>query len=207
MGQSPTNADAEELIRSLDKDRSGNLSVTEFAEAWWRQEKARVNDFDEAMSLAFKVFDVDGDGCITAGELREKLTTLGEVMTDEEVDELLREADADNSGVINLEEFRCMKCWAAVDPDSGNIGSPIATERLPALGSPIASPVSTDHSPVRTQSMPGSHMRRKLPEEAQRQRMEPSPDRREFRRSKSSDVSPRNSGSGRPNASMISTVV
>jgi calmodulin len=33
------------------------------------------------------------------------LTELGEKMTDEDIDELIREADSDNDGIINYEEF------------------------------------------------------------------------------------------------------
>ena len=33
------------------------------------------------------------------------MTTLGEKLTDEEVDEMIREADVDNDGQINYEEF------------------------------------------------------------------------------------------------------
>ncbi|CAN8026142.1 unnamed protein product, partial [Ixodes persulcatus] len=42
---------------------------------------------------AFRVFDRDGHGFITTAELRHVVTTLGERMTDEEADELTREAD------------------------------------------------------------------------------------------------------------------
>lgn len=38
----------------------------------------------------FQVFDKEGNGYIGAGELRYVLTQLGEKMTDEEVDELLK---------------------------------------------------------------------------------------------------------------------
>ena len=48
---------------------------------------------------------------ITRDELREKLTTLGEKMTDDEVEALLAEADTDGSGSISLEEFKNLPCW------------------------------------------------------------------------------------------------
>ncbi|XP_065297980.1 uncharacterized protein [Dermacentor albipictus] len=54
---------------------------------------------------AFRVFDRDGHGFITTAELRHVVTTLGERMTDEEADELTREADPTNAGHVNYEEF------------------------------------------------------------------------------------------------------
>jgi Ca2+-binding EF-hand superfamily protein len=55
---------------------------------WWRQ-----------------VFDKDNDGYISAAELRHVLTNIGEKLSDEEVDEMIREADIDGDGQINYEEF------------------------------------------------------------------------------------------------------
>ncbi|KAH7977875.1 hypothetical protein HPB49_003827 [Dermacentor silvarum] len=54
---------------------------------------------------AFRVFDRDGHGFITTAELRHVVTTLGERMTDEEADELVREADPTNAGHVDYEEF------------------------------------------------------------------------------------------------------
>ena len=61
--------------------------------------------------------DKDGNGFISAAELRHIMTNLGEKLTDEEVDEMIREADIDGDGQINYEEFVKMmmaKCaeWA-----------------------------------------------------------------------------------------------
>jgi hypothetical protein len=44
----------------------------------------------EEFIRGFQVFDKEGNGYIGAGELRYVLTQLGEKMTDEEVDELLK---------------------------------------------------------------------------------------------------------------------
>ena len=50
------------------------------------------------------MFDRDGNGFISAAELRHVMTNLGEKLTDEEVDEMIREADVDGDGQINYEE-------------------------------------------------------------------------------------------------------
>lgn len=48
---------------------------------------------DEHLKDAFDLFDRDNDGFIDATDLREILTNLGEKVTDEDIDEMIREAD------------------------------------------------------------------------------------------------------------------
>merc|ERR1712060_688546 len=55
--------------------------------------KMKDTDSEEELKEAFRVFDKDGNGFISAAELRHIMTNLGEKLTDEEVDEMLREAD------------------------------------------------------------------------------------------------------------------
>lgn len=57
------------------------------------------------MLTRLQVFDKDGNGFISAQELRHIMTNLGEKLTDEEVDEMIREADVDGDGQINYDEF------------------------------------------------------------------------------------------------------
>ncbi|KAG7254999.1 hypothetical protein CRUP_034735, partial [Coryphaenoides rupestris] len=60
-------------------------------------------DSEEEIREAFRVFDKDGNGYISAAELRHVMTNLGEKLTDEEVDEMIREADIDGDGQVNYE--------------------------------------------------------------------------------------------------------
>ena len=63
------------------------------------------------------MFDKDGNGFISAAELRHVMTNLGEKLTDEEVDEMIREADIDGDGQINYEEFvKMMMCVCPAAP-------------------------------------------------------------------------------------------
>jgi calmodulin len=51
------------------------------------------------------VFDRDNNGFISAAELRHVMTSIGEKLTDEEVDEMIREADQDGDGRIDCTYF------------------------------------------------------------------------------------------------------
>lgn len=65
--------------------------------------KMKDSDSEEELREAFRVFDKDGNGFISAAELRHVMTNLGEKLTDEEVDEMIREADLDGDGQVNYE--------------------------------------------------------------------------------------------------------
>nr|XP_034326667.1 calmodulin, flagellar-like [Crassostrea gigas] len=54
---------------------------------------------------AFIVFDRDGNGFITAAELRHTIQKTGDKLTDDEVDEMIRAADIDGDGQVSYNEF------------------------------------------------------------------------------------------------------
>jgi len=61
----------------------------------------QIAEFREAFSL----FDKDGDGTIDNEELGTVLRSLGNQPTDEEVEDMIREADEDGNGTIDFAEF------------------------------------------------------------------------------------------------------
>ena len=67
-------------------------------------------DSKEEILKAFKLFDDDETGKISFRNLKRVAKELGENMTDEELAEMIEEADRDGDGEINEEEFlRIMK--------------------------------------------------------------------------------------------------
>ena len=62
------------------------------------------------MVKAFKLFDDDGSGKISFKNLKRVARELGETMTDEELQEMIEEADRDGDGEIGEDDFiRIMK--------------------------------------------------------------------------------------------------
>jgi calmodulin len=54
---------------------------------------------------AFRIFDKNKDGFVDASELKKVTTTLGQKLTNEEVDAFMDEADIDGDGKLSYEEF------------------------------------------------------------------------------------------------------
>merc|ERR1719409_616249 len=106
LGQNPTEAELHDMINEEDADGNGTIDFTEFLALMAR--KMKDTDTEEELKEAFRVFDRDNNGFISATELRHVMTNLGEKLTDEEVDEMIREADIDGDGQVNYKEFVTM---------------------------------------------------------------------------------------------------
>lgn len=65
--------------------------------------KTKDNDFEQETWEAFKVVDRDNDGFISAAELRHLMVSIGEELTDEELDEIIKAGDQDGDGHISCE--------------------------------------------------------------------------------------------------------
>ncbi|RHY21456.1 hypothetical protein DYB32_009809 [Aphanomyces invadans] len=66
---------------------------------------------------AFKFIDLDKNTFIGAAEIRHILICMGELITDAEVDEMVRMVDRDGDGQVSFEEFRKL----VIHPDPGSV--------------------------------------------------------------------------------------
>ncbi|KAI0275835.1 putative calmodulin [Russula aff. rugulosa BPL654] len=87
------------MINEVDADGNGTIDFSEFLTLMAR--KTRHIDSEEEMKEAFNGFDKDGNGFVSVAELRLVMTSIGERLTGEEVEEMLREADIDGDGQVN----------------------------------------------------------------------------------------------------------
>lgn len=103
LGQDPTEREINAMIAEIDEDGDGTISFPEFLCMIVR--KMRDTDGKEEIMEAFKAFDQDGNGFISASELRGIMLGLGEHLSFEEMDEIIAEADLDGDGEIDANEF------------------------------------------------------------------------------------------------------
>ncbi|XP_037946792.1 calmodulin-like [Teleopsis dalmanni] len=104
LGRNPTESQLTEMITQVDVDNSGTIEFPEFLAMMARQMSRDVNS-DQEIRDAFRVFDRNGDGFISAEELRYVMTNMGEKLTLEEANEMIREADLNGDGQIDYNEF------------------------------------------------------------------------------------------------------
>ena len=110
MGQNPTEDELNSLVMEVDLDGNGTIEFPEFLEMM----KLKAREVDQGAELrydrnirrsiatsvnreAFKIFDGDQDGFISTKELKKVASMLGTMLTKEEVEEFMDQADLVNN--------------------------------------------------------------------------------------------------------------
>jgi len=102
LGQNPTESEVKKLVHEHRADERVTFEV--FLPILQAICSRRSSDTTEDFVEGLRHFDKDGNGFISSAELRHLLTTLGERLNDEEVEQLLT-GHEDSHGNINYEEF------------------------------------------------------------------------------------------------------
>ena len=91
LGQNPTVIELQQIIEEVDTDGNGQIDFEEFVNLMG----LRMNEFHtvEELNQAFKIFDSDGDNSISKQDLMNLMKKLGEDLTDEEIEDMIRVGD------------------------------------------------------------------------------------------------------------------
>ncbi|KAI7970225.1 hypothetical protein EIK77_008452 [Talaromyces pinophilus] len=125
LGQNPTEAELQDIVNELDVDHTGTIdfdgdtaSPTQHIVILLTYQpefltmmihKGKATDEEAELRAAFEVFDQDGSGTISADEMRRVMKSIGEELTDAEIDEMIKEADTDGNGTIDCESPDCFQ--------------------------------------------------------------------------------------------------
>uniref|UniRef100_A0A182IXC1 EF-hand domain-containing protein n=2 Tax=Anopheles atroparvus TaxID=41427 RepID=A0A182IXC1_ANOAO len=102
LGQNPTESDVKKFTMQLKPDERVSFEV--FLPIYQAISKQRTAETADDFIEGLRHFDKDASGFISSAELRHLLTTLGEKLGDDEVEQLLQNQE-DSQGNVNYEEF------------------------------------------------------------------------------------------------------
>lgn len=103
LGQNPTEAEIHEMLNEADIDMNGNIEFPEFVSMMAK--KIKDIDVEEELIEAFRVLDKEGNGMVALKDLRNALTKNGDKMTLQEINEIMGDAQVDEDGQFNYEDF------------------------------------------------------------------------------------------------------
>ena len=101
-GASPSQQELEMVIQSSG-DQSNLITFEKFIDIY--EKLINNQDSEDDIINELKKLDKNGKGNITVNDLKSLLANYGEVLTKEEIDDIIQEANADKSGNINIEKF------------------------------------------------------------------------------------------------------
>ena len=103
LGFESSKEELRKLVSQVDRDGSGAVDFTEFLDIM--TSKMGDRDSREEMIKAFRLFDDDETGKISFRNLKRVALELGESISDEELQEMIDEADRDGDGEVSQDEF------------------------------------------------------------------------------------------------------
>uniref|UniRef100_A0A8B9R3M1 EF-hand domain-containing protein n=1 Tax=Anas platyrhynchos TaxID=8839 RepID=A0A8B9R3M1_ANAPL len=111
LGYMPTEMELIEISQHIKMRMGGRVDFEDFVQMMGpklREETAHMVGVRE-LKIAFREFDMNGDGEISSAEMREAIAALlGEQLKAQEVDEILQDVDLNGDGRVDFDEFVMM---------------------------------------------------------------------------------------------------
>ncbi|KAM7252623.1 hypothetical protein ACFE04_008132 [Oxalis oulophora] len=104
LGFKPSTAEVDGLMKALDKDGNGHIDLDEFVEVFSHDDESD----DKVLKDAFDLYDLDGNGVISADELQLVMKRMGEKCSLAEAKKMISSVDEDGDGNVDFEEFKKM---------------------------------------------------------------------------------------------------
>ncbi|XP_077156493.1 uncharacterized protein LOC143819153 [Paroedura picta] len=108
LGFETNKGEVRKIIAETGKEGCSFINFDEFLSIILK--KMSEKDNKEEVLKAFQLFDTEGKGKISFKNLKDAISETGEEISDEELQEMIEEADCDGDGEIDQKEFlRIMK--------------------------------------------------------------------------------------------------
>jgi Ca2+-binding EF-hand superfamily protein len=103
MNQNPNEEELNQILKEFDKDCSGFLEFSEFLQIV--AYNINESNTEEELLEGLKIIDRDQDGIISCEDLKLFLTCVGERLSEDEADNLLRDLDPRGEGFIRYSDL------------------------------------------------------------------------------------------------------
>ncbi|KAF9677460.1 hypothetical protein SADUNF_Sadunf08G0110000 [Salix dunnii] len=124
LGHEASEEELQNMITELDADGDGFIDLQEFVAL--NTQGVDTDEVMENLKDAFSVYDIDGNGSISAEELHKVMASLGEPCSMAECRKMISGVDRDGDGMIDFEEFKVMMMvgarWDSMDTLGGTGG-------------------------------------------------------------------------------------
>ena len=111
LGAPPGPGEVRRMMDEMDTDRDGFVDLAEFVAFHCGAQPAEGQDDGAAeaeLREAFRMYDADRNGLISARELHRVLRQLGDKCSVADCSRMIRSVDADGDGSVNFDEFKKM---------------------------------------------------------------------------------------------------
>ena len=98
-----TEAEINNIFTALNGN-DGGVGFPDFLSMMATKKKDDPND-EKELTETFKLFDEDGDGLVDGNDFARILSSVGETLPKEQLDELIKAANVGGGGKLNYEEF------------------------------------------------------------------------------------------------------
>ena len=103
LGFQTSKEDIKRVINEIDTFNPNSINFEDFKKIIIALLPTR--DTRKELEEAFQLFDIDKTGKISSSNLKTVINGLGQNLTEQEISEIISEADKDTDGEISLEEF------------------------------------------------------------------------------------------------------
>ncbi|XP_023946350.1 troponin C, isoallergen Bla g 6.0101 [Bicyclus anynana] len=107
LGQEIDDDTLSEIIKEYDENDTGTLAFKEFCSlaARFMTEEVDAEAMLAELREAFRLYDREGNGYITTDVLKEIFKELDNTLSEEDLEAMITEIDADGSGTVDFDEF------------------------------------------------------------------------------------------------------
>ena len=103
LGAAPSNLELETIIQNLESNNHKLISFEKFIVIF--QKKLESQDSEEDIINEFRKLDKDNNGTISENDLRNLMSNYDNPLSDEEIEEIIQEANVDNNENIDYINF------------------------------------------------------------------------------------------------------